>query len=74
MFLRKTALGLVSAGLILGSTSAIAAPVDARDAAPVFEGENAGFQGLGWLIALIVAAGVVAVVVADDDEDEPVSP
>ncbi len=73
MLLRKTALGLASVGLILGSTSAIAAPVDARDAAPVIEGEQAGLKSLGWLIALIIAAGVVAVVVSDDDES-PTSP
>ncbi len=73
MLLRKTTLGLATAGLILGSTSAVAAPVDARDAAPIIESEKAGLKSLGWLVALIVAAGIVAVVVSDDDEG-PTSP
>lgn len=74
MKLRKTVLGLASAGVLLGSTAAAAAPVDARDAAPVVESEMGDFGGLGWLLALVIVAGVVLVVVGDADEDSPTSP
>jgi hypothetical protein len=70
----KIALGLASAGLLLGSTGASAMPINARDAAPVVEGEQFSFGGLGWLLGLVILAGVIVVVVADDDEDEPISP
>ena len=78
MFLRKTAMGLASAGLLLGSTAAVAAPaaVDARIGAPVTDAEdlNGGYS-LGWVIGALIAIGVIVVIVTDDSEDDdPFSP
>lgn len=73
MVIRKVLLATVSAGLVFGSTAAVAAPAvgEARSASSVADAE--GISGFGWILGLIIAAGVVAVIVADDD-DAPVSP
>ncbi|RPF70239.1 hypothetical protein [Aurantiacibacter spongiae] len=78
MFFRKALFGLASSGLMLGSTMAAAAPsaspiTGEREATPITQADDMGGMGLGWLIALLVAAGVVAVIVTDDGND-PVSP
>ena len=62
--------------MVFGSTAAAAAPVavdDVRAASPVAESE--GIRGSwGWILALIILAGVIGVVAADGDEDLPASP
>lgn len=72
--LHKIALGLASASLLFGSTVASAMPANTRDAAAVTDGEQFSFGGIGWILGLVILAGVIVVVVADDDEDEPISP
>jgi hypothetical protein len=72
MVIRKTLSSLVAAGLVLGSTAAVAA--EARDASPVSQSEDlAGIGTFGILLGLLIVAGVVAIV-ATDDNNHPVSP
>ena len=70
MSFRKTVLGLASAGLLLGSTAAAAAPADMRIGEPVTEAEDLAGGNVGWIIGVLVLIGVIAVVVADTDEDD----
>jgi len=76
MVIRKALVALASAGMVFGSTAAAAAPVavgDVRAASPVAESE--GLRGSwGWILALIILAGVIGVVASDGDEDISVSP
>ena len=61
MVIRKTLSSLVAAGLVLGSTAAVAA--EARDASPVSKSEDlAGIGTFGILLGLLIVAGVVAIV------------
>jgi hypothetical protein len=72
MVIRKTLSSLVAAGLVLGSTAAVAA--EARDASPVSQSEDlSGIGTFGILLGLLIVAGVVAIV-ATDDNNHPVSP
>lgn len=70
MFVRKALFALAAAGMAMGSTAAVAAP--ARTAAPVDASEGLAGAGFAWIIAALIAAGVIAIVVTDDDE-EPAS-
>lgn len=74
MVIRKTLISLAAAGMVLGSTSAVAA--EARDASPVSKSENlAGIGTFGILLGLLIAAGVVAIVVSDNNNNNnPASP
>ncbi len=75
MVIRKALFATVSAGLIFGSTAAAAAPAavgDARSASSVADAE--GLSGFGWILGLLIAAGVIAVIASDDDDNAPVSP
>ena len=70
MVIRKALVALASAGMVFGSTAAAAAPVavgDVRAASPVAESE--GLRGSwGWILALIILAGVIGVIASDGDE------
>lgn len=70
MVIRKALLGLATAGLVFGSTAVAAAPVAARTGAPV--GQAEGIGSFGWILALLIAAGVIGVIASDSDE--PVTP
>ncbi len=74
MVIRKAIFATVAAGLTLGSTAAVAAPAinQARAASPVADAEGLG--GFGWILGVLIAAGVIAVIASDDDDDAPVSP
>jgi len=75
MFVRKAIIALAAAGMMLGSTAAAAAPVavdDVRAASPVADAEGLR-GGWGWILALIILAGVIGVIAADGG-DEPASP
>jgi hypothetical protein len=74
MVIRKALVALASAGMVFGSTAAAAAPVaDVRAASPVAEAES--LRGsFGWILALIIIAGVIGVIAADSDENIPTSP
>lgn len=74
MIIRKALVALATAGLVLGSTAAAAAPVavdGVRGASPVGEAENLGFA---WIIGVLILIGVIGVIAADGDEDLPTSP
>ena len=69
MVIRKALVALASAGMVFGSTAAAAAPVavdDVRAASPVAEAE--GLRSWGWILALLILAGVIGVILADGDE------
>ena len=68
MVIRKALVALASVGLVFGSTAVAAAPVaDVRAASPVADSE--GLRGSwGWILALIILAGVIGVVASDGDE------
>ena len=74
MVIRKALVALASAGLVLGSTAAAAAPVavdGVRDASPVGEAENLSFA---WIVGILILIGVIGVIAADGNEDLPTSP
>jgi uncharacterized protein YmfQ (DUF2313 family) len=76
MVLRKAITATVAATLALVGTASASAAGDsiaARQVANVNEAEQLGGMGMGWLIAVLVAAGV-ALVIIEDDDDEPASP
>ena len=57
MVIRKALVALASAGLVLGSTAAAAAPVavdGAREASPVGEAEGLGFA---WIVGILILIG-----------------
>jgi hypothetical protein len=68
MVIRKALVALATAGMVFGSTAAAAAPVaDVRAASPVAESES--LRGSwGWILALIILAGVIGVIASDGDE------
>ena len=73
MIIRKALIGLASAGLVFGSTAAAAAPVamdDVRVGSSVDQAEE--LSSFGWVVAVLIFAGVIGVILADDDED-PIS-
>ena len=75
MIIRKALVALASAGLVLGSTAAAAAPVaDVRSASPVEEADALGGGSWAWILALIIVAGVIGVIASDSDEEIPTSP
>jgi hypothetical protein len=74
MVIRKALVALASAGLVLGSTAAAAAPVADRAASPVEGADAIGGGAWVWILALIVAAGVIGVIASDSDEEIPTSP
>lgn len=72
MVIRKALFALVAAGTVLGSTAAVAAPA-LRTASPTPQAEElGGGMGFAWIVAVLIAAGVIAVIASDDDE-EPAS-
>jgi hypothetical protein len=74
MVIRKALVALATAGLVLGSTAAAAAPVaidGVRDGSSV-EGEN--LNTFAWIVGLLILIGVIGVIAADGDEDLPTSP
>lgn len=74
MIIRKALVALASAGMVFGSTAAVAAPaVDSlRASSPVGESEQLG--AWSWILAVVILAGVIGVVASDGDEEVPVSP
>ena len=63
----------IASSLVAAPTMAAAAPAE-RTASPAAGEELAGAGSLAWIIAVLVAAGVIAVIVSDEDEDAPTSP
>ena len=69
MVIRKALVALASVGLVFGSTAAAAAPVaDARAASPVDESEGVFRGSFGWILALIILAGVIGIIASDGNE------
>ncbi|HWK40462.1 MAG TPA: hypothetical protein VNR60_00880 [Croceibacterium sp.] len=73
MVIRKALIALASAGLVLSSTAAVAAPA-ARSASSVDGAEAIGGGSWAWILALVVLAGVIGVIASDSDEEIPTSP
>jgi hypothetical protein len=75
MTIRRSLLGLATAaGLVLGSTAAVAAPAATRDASPTAKSDDlAGIGTFGIILGVLIVAGVVAII-ASDNNDNPVSP
>jgi len=75
MVIRKAFFAMAASAMVLGSTVANAAPAaDLRTGSAVTEAESMAGGGFAWIVALLIAAGVVGVIVADNDEDDAVSP
>lgn len=71
MIIRKALVALASAGMVIGSTAAAAAPVavdEARAASPVAEAEGIRGGFYMWGLALIILIGVIAIIASDSDE------
>ena len=73
MIIRKALVALASAGLVLGSTAAAAAPAD-RSASPVQDADAIGGGSWAWILALIIVAGVIGVIASDSDGEIPTRP
>ena len=72
MIIRNALVALASAGLVLGSTAAAAAPVpaeQARVASPVEESE--GMRGWGWILLLVAGLVVLGLTVLGDEPQSP---
>ena len=77
MVIRKSLVGLAAAGMVLGSTAGVAAPVasSARAASPVAKSDDLrGIGTFGLLIGVLIAAGVLAIILTDHHHHHPVSP
>ena len=75
MTMRKALTAAVATGLVFsGAASAATMGQTAlRNAAPVEDAEQLAGGGIGFIVAAIVAAGVLFVIL-DDDDNEPASP
>ena len=74
MFIRKALVALVSTGMVLGSTAAVAAPAavdEVRAASPVADAEELRGSFL-YMLIVIVAVAIGGIIWASGDE--PVSP
>jgi hypothetical protein len=76
MVIRKSLASLAAAGMLLGSTAAIAAPASpARVASPVAKTDNLrGIGTFGVLLGVLIVAAVIAIVATDHNHHHPVSP
>ena len=77
MVIRKALVALASAGMVFGSTAAAAAPVavdDVRAVSPVGDSESMRGRSWGWILALLIIAGVIGVIASDSNENIPTSP
>ena len=75
MVIRKALVALATAGMLVGSTAAVAAPApiaDVRAGSPVGEAESA--LGL-WhgIVILMIIIGFAGILWASSDEDLPIS-
>ena len=72
MMIRKALSAVIATSLVFGGTAAAAAVCAEalRQPAAIGEGEELAGVGMGWLIALAVAAGVALVIIEDDDDSE----
>ena len=69
MVIRKALVALASVGLVFGSTAVSAAPVaNVRAASPVEDSEGVFRGSFGWILALIILAGVIGVIASDGNE------
>jgi hypothetical protein len=75
MVIRKSLASLAAAGLLLGSTAAVAAPAGNRSATPVAKSDDlAGIGTFGVLIGVLIVAGVIAIIATKHHHHNPVSP
>jgi len=70
MFIRKALVALASAGMVIGSTAAAAAPVavdDVRASSPV--GEAEGMRGsFYWILVVVIVAAVIGIIAGESEE------
>jgi hypothetical protein len=75
MVIRKSLAGLAAAGLLLGSTAAVAAPVASRSATPVAKSDDLrGIGTFGILVGVLIVAAVIAIIATKHHHHKPVSP
>lgn len=72
MKIRKALTALVATSLLFGGAASAAALGEnaLRQPAALGDSEQLGGAGIGWIIALVVAAGVAIVIIEDDEEPE----
>lgn len=77
ILIKKTAMALTAASLLLAPIAASAAPAfDGARAGSVVSGENELGGNSSWIIGLIglIAGVTAAILVTNNDDDVPVSP
>ena len=71
MVIRKALVALASAGMVLGSTAAAAAPVavdDVRAASPVAESEDLRGSFYAYGLVFLILLGVILIIASDSNE------
>ncbi|WP_271077973.1 hypothetical protein [Aurantiacibacter sp. MUD61] len=70
--MKKIISSAVAAGLMLGSTAAVAAPAIDREGAPVLNAEEAGMDAgvIAAILAALAAIGLV-ILLEDNEDDDP---
>jgi hypothetical protein len=71
--LRTAGTAIAVSGLLLGSTVAQAA-APARQSSDVSDSEAFAGTGFGWVIAALIAVGIILVISSDGSSDAPTSP
>ena len=75
MSLMRTASAAIAiSGLLLGSTMAQAADAPARESSSVSDSEGLASGGFGFVIAGLVALGIILVISDDNGNNAPASP
>ncbi|MXO58062.1 hypothetical protein GRI89_00690 [Altererythrobacter salegens] len=71
--MRTAGTAIAISGLLLGSTVAQAA-APARQSSEISDSEAFAGTGFGWVIAALIAIGIILVIAGDDSTDAPTSP
>ena len=72
--MRTASTAIAISGLLLGSTMAQAADAPARESSSVSDSEGLAGGGFGFVIAGLVALGIILVISDDNGNNAPASP